>query len=128
MQQRPGEKSPAGCAPGETISVPIVAALVVAQFFFGAWSVVSRSWVVGGEGINFEVFLFYRFLIGAVFLTILARAWEGMGPGPPVKVSPKELAALAAVFCLSNWAFLGSVGRVGSFLPALGETLIPVYV
>eukprot|EP00928_Gymnodinium_smaydae_P099840 TRINITY_DN9640_c0_g1_i1.p1 TRINITY_DN9640_c0_g1~~TRINITY_DN9640_c0_g1_i1.p1 ORF type:complete len:368 (+),score=65.87 TRINITY_DN9640_c0_g1_i1:49-1152(+) len=129
--QSPAEKPAAGAASGASstgVSPSVVAALVVAQFFFGAYSVVSRAWVSGDEGLGYEVFLLYRFLIGATLLTLLARFVEDAGPGPPPRVKLEELFTLAAVYCVSAWTFLGSIGRIGSFIPALGETLIPVYV
>lgn len=117
------------CVPkGDGVDRHVVAALVIAQMLFGAWSVVSEAWISQGEGVSYEVFFAYRCLLGAVTLSLLARYLEGKGPAAPRHVSLFEILGLASLMVLSSLTFLAAVGSIGSFLPALSETLIPAYV
>jgi drug/metabolite transporter (DMT)-like permease len=106
----------------------IIVALVVAQLCFGAWSVVSDVWVNRGEGASYEAFFVYRCLLGASALAAFSYRLEGNRPGMPPNVSLGELITLSVLFVMANLAFLTAVGYIGSFLPALGVTLVPVYV
>lgn len=110
------------------IPTGVIGALVAAQCFFGLSPVVSRAWVSEGEGVSYPVFLTYRCLIGSITLLIGSRIFEGEGLRPPRHVAAHEFLALSGLGVISSLTFLFAIGFVGSFLPALGETLIPVYV
>eukprot|EP00929_Paragymnodinium_shiwhaense_P027372 TRINITY_DN16078_c0_g1_i1.p1 TRINITY_DN16078_c0_g1~~TRINITY_DN16078_c0_g1_i1.p1 ORF type:complete len:380 (+),score=51.91 TRINITY_DN16078_c0_g1_i1:82-1221(+) len=111
-------------------SVPagVIGALVAAQCFFGLSPVVSRAWVSEGEGVGYAVFLTYRCMIGSITLLVGAALLEGEGFRPPRHIAFHEFLALSGLGVISSLTFLFAIGFVGSFLPALGETLIPVYV
>lgn len=113
---------------GSSVPAGVIAALVAAQCFFGLSPVVSRAWVSEGEGVGYAVFLTYRCLIGSVTLLIGARIFEGEPFRPPRHIALHEFLALSGLGVVSSLTFLFAIGFVGSFLPALGETLIPVYV
>jgi drug/metabolite transporter (DMT)-like permease len=123
-----GPRSSKACQTEGSVTPAIVCALVLAQCFFGLSPVISRAWVSEGEGVSYPVFLAYRCVVGSITLYIGARVIEGEGPGPPRHISPQEFFALSGLGIISSLTFLFAIGLIGSFLPALGETLIPVYV
>lgn len=110
------------------VTPAVLGALLIAQCFFGAWSVVTRAWISEGEGVAYSVFLTYRCVLGGLGLLILARFLEGAEWQAPRRLEAREVVGVAALLVLSSLTFLLAVGCVGSFLPALFETLTPVYV
>jgi len=109
-------------------TLSVVVALTASQFIFGGYSIVSREWVSEGGGLSYAAFLAYRATIGAITLAVGAKLVEDASAGPPRHIGQLELLTLSLLGFLSSLTFLGAIGSIGTFLPALCETLIPVYV